>query len=172
MTKDAEQFAQAIQHHRRSLLAYAFTCSRDLSVAEDVVQETCLIAMKKKDQYEEFIDFGAWLIAIARRVWLQECDRRRINTKAMTYLHDNASIIFTPENFQETWQEEKVALKSCLKKLEAEDQDMLKTHFEHKEKYQSLATRLNCTVASIKVRMFRLRKSLRQCINRKLEAVK
>ena len=170
MNNDEEQFANAIQHHRRSLLAYAFTCSRDLSVAEDVVQETCLVAMKKKDQYEEFIDFGAWLIAIARRVWLQECDRRRINTRAMNYLHDNASIIFTPENFGEKWQEEKVALKSCLNTLEPEDQNILKNHFENKEKYQSLADRLNCTVVSIKVRMFRLRKSLRQCINRKLEA--
>ena len=170
VSSDDESFADAIQQHRKAILAYAFTCSKDLSVAEDVVQETCIIAMNKKDQYDEFADFGAWLIAIAKRVWLRECDRRRINTKAMTYLHDNASVIFTKENFDDQWIDEKAALKSCINELVKEEKDLLKQHFEKKVKYQELAKMFNSTLSSIKVRMFRLRKSLRLCINSKVEA--
>ncbi len=89
-----DQFEKAIEEHRRSILAYAYTCSRDMSFAEDIVQETCVTAFKKRDSYNPESKFSSWLISIARFVWLRECEKRGIRARAMNYLHEHAETIF------------------------------------------------------------------------------
>ena len=54
------EFETLCSQHRRAILAYAYTCSRDMHLAEDIVQETLLVAHKKRDQYFPEADFGAW----------------------------------------------------------------------------------------------------------------
>lgn len=160
-----DDFEQLCQHHRQSLLAYAYTCSRDLHLAEDIVQEALLIALRKREHYFPDADFGAWLIAIARHVWFRERERRRITDRASRYLHDHAAELFEAQSYQpQAWEQERSALRHCLGKLGEGDRGLIMAHFTGGEKYQDIADRLRRTLSWVKVRMFRVRAALLACV--------
>ncbi|MDX1680656.1 MAG: RNA polymerase sigma factor [Akkermansiaceae bacterium] len=166
---DLAEFEHAIQTHRRSVLAYAYTCCKDMALAEDIVQEACLTAHQKRDSYRPDASFSSWLISIARFIWLRECEKRGIRARAMNYIEKNAETLFTPELYEEEqWQHEKAALRTCLKKLPAEDRRIIEDHFVKCRKYAAIAESISRTLTWVKVRMYRLREALRNCIREKL----
>ncbi len=166
---DAATFEHLCQHHRQSLLAYAYTCSRDLHLAEDIVQEALLIALRKREHYFPDADFGAWLIAIARNVWFRERERRQIADRASRYIHDHATELFEPQAYEPLrWDQERSALRRCLDKLAEGDRSLILAHFTSGEKYQDIAARLSRTLSWVKVRMFRVRAALLGCVKQSL----
>jgi len=164
---DVVTFEQLCQRHRQALMAYAYTCSRDLNMAEDIVQEALLIALRKREHYFPDADFGAWLIAIARNVWFRERDRRRIADRASRYIHDHADELFDAQTYEPmTWEHERSALRQCLNKLADSDRSLIVAHFTTGEKYQDIAVRMQRTLSWVKVRMFRVRAALLGCVNK------
>jgi RNA polymerase sigma-70 factor (ECF subfamily) len=162
---DVAEFERRCEEHRRALTAYAFTCCRDLSLAEDIVQETILIAFQKRDQYFPEAEFGGWLISIARHVWFRERDRRRIVHDASRVIHDNASLLFAREDYgEDAWERERAALQGCLGKLGDVDRELIRAHFTEQLKYDEIAGLMQRTLTWVKVRMFRARMSLLECV--------
>ena len=159
------EFERLCQQHRRAVLGYAYTCSRSLDVAEDIVQETLTIAFQKREQYFPEADFGGWLTSIARHVWFRERDRRRLSAQATRYLDDNAPLLFDAEHFSEDrWDEEREALGRCLQKLSDVDRSIIQAHFEKDRKYAAIAQTMQRTVNWVKIRMFRARSALLECV--------
>ena len=166
---DPVTFAALCQQHRQSLLAYAYTCARDLHVAEDIVQEALLIALRKREHYFPDADFGAWLIAIARNVWFRERERRQIADRASRYLHDHASQFFDQADYEPAvWDRERQALRGCLGKLADDDRELISDHFSGGLTYQQIAERMQRTLSWVKVRMFRMRAALLDCVHQSL----
>jgi RNA polymerase sigma-70 factor (ECF subfamily) len=66
------------------------------------------------------------------------------------------------------WQAEKAALAECLNGLEAADRDLVRGHFWSGRRYEELAQAAGRTLAWVKVRMFRARKLLADCVRRRL----
>jgi RNA polymerase sigma-70 factor (ECF subfamily) len=162
---DVAEFERRCEEHRRSLTAYAFTCCRDLSLAEDIVQETILIAFQKRDQYFPEAEFGGWLVSIARHVWFRERDRRRIVHDASRVIHDNASLLFDRENYgDDLWGREREALQGCLGRLGEVDRELIRVHFTEQLKYAEIAGLMQRTLVWVKVRMFRARMTLLECV--------
>jgi len=158
---DQPTFERLCQDHRQALLAYAYTCSRDLHLAEDIVQEALLIALRKREHYFPDADFGAWLIAIARNVWFRERERRNIRERASRYLHDHADELFEAQAYEPiAWEQERSALRRCLSKLAEGDRGLITAHFTGGDSYQTIAERLSRTLSWVKVRMFRVRAAL------------
>lgn len=160
-----KEFEQKCREHRRSVLAYAYTCAGDYNTAEDIVQEALTIAFEKRDNYFPEADFTSWLISIARNVWLRECDRRKMVKKHMPAIEKHAEILFSADNYKEDrWAEERTVLADCLKKLQKTEQDLIKRYFKGGVKYADLAKLLNKTVDWVKVTMYRSRKALHKCV--------
>ena len=163
------EFERLYQDKRRALLAYAYLCARDLDLAEEIVQETVTIAFEKRDKYFPEADFGGWLISIARRVWYRERDRQRRRPGNIDFLGENAAFLFDDPSFQEAaWENESRALRGCLDKLPGVDQDLIRAHFSEKRKYASIAESRDRSLSWVKVRMFRLRTALLECVQRTL----
>lgn len=168
---DLATFEIRCREHRQSVLAYAYTCSGDLHLADDITQEALLIALRKREHYFPDADFGAWLIAIARNVWFRERERRQISDRANRYLHDHASELFEQPTYEPiACERERSALRSCLGKLGEHDRSLILAHFSDGLKYQQIADRLSRTLSWVKVRMFRLRAALQTCVNQTLGA--
>jgi RNA polymerase sigma-70 factor (ECF subfamily) len=156
---------------RRPLLAYLYALSGDYHVAEDLVQETLLVASAKREHYFPEADFGAWLRAIARNVWMRE---RRASGRRPTPSPEAVEIladrICDPAQYAEPrWQAEKAALAECLDRLEAGDREMIRSHFWSGRRYEELAQAAGRTLAWVKVRMFRARRLLAECVRRRVE---
>ena len=58
-------FSELVHRHQRALLRLALRMTRDLSAAEDVIQESFLKAYQKLDLFEGRSSFKSWLFQIA-----------------------------------------------------------------------------------------------------------
>lgn len=162
---EAAEFERRSAEHRRAILAYAYMCCRDLHLAEDIVQETLTIAFQKRGHYFPEADFGAWLVSIARNVWYRERERRGLAARAARFIEENATLLFERDRYaDDRWEAERRALTGCLRKLGGEDRRLLEAHFRRGLKYPEIARSLGRTVAWVKVRMFRVRSALLQCV--------
>jgi RNA polymerase sigma-70 factor (ECF subfamily) len=81
-----EGFYQRIWPHRADVLRFARFLTRDVSVADDVAQDSLLKAFKSVGDLEPGANVRAWLLKIVRNNWL---DRLRSQTRRReTSLHD------------------------------------------------------------------------------------
>jgi RNA polymerase sigma-70 factor, ECF subfamily len=74
---DIEAFGVLIERYERSLLAAVLVETRDLQTAEDVVQETLLVAYRRLATLRNPDKFGPWLMRIARRRVVDAARSRR-----------------------------------------------------------------------------------------------
>lgn len=167
---DEADFARACAERRPGLLAYALTCCRDHHLAEDIVQETLLIAASKRRMYLPEYDFGLWLVAIARNVWFRERERAAIRRRRHVPepVEDLAvELVHVP---RQAYEREAEALRRCLAGLGEGDRRLLDLHFKDGADYSTIARAMARTLAWVKVRMHRLRKALLECVQRRLAA--
>jgi RNA polymerase sigma-70 factor (ECF subfamily) len=66
------------------------------------------------------------------------------------------------------FEERSGALKNCLGKLSATDQDLIRSHYQSGLPLAELGGRLGRTRAAIKQALLRIRRSLKTCIERQL----
>jgi RNA polymerase sigma-70 factor (ECF subfamily) len=165
------EFEELCAPQRRPLLGYLYTLSGDYHAAEDLVQETMTIAHQKREHYFPEADFGAWLRAIGRNVCMRErraLARRPVSTDA---IEDLADVAFRPDDYaSDRWASEKRALGACLEELEETDRGLVRDHFAGGRRYAQLAESAGRTLSWVKVRMFRARKALADCVRRRLRA--
>jgi RNA polymerase sigma-70 factor (ECF subfamily) len=155
--------------HRRAVLLYVFACCRDLALAEDIVQETMLVAHRKRDQYFAEADLTCWLCSIARNIWFRERRRRIQDEGRRRMLEDQLALLVDGAEYSEgRFQRERAALEGCLEKLPEIDRAVITAHFGEQRKYGEIATQLRRTVSWVKMRMLRARGLLADCIRQTL----
>lgn len=76
-TNDAAEFAARFKISFRPLWLIAVGIVQDGAIAEDVVQEAAIIALKKMDQFEPGSNFTAWVGRIVRNVALNRARKER-----------------------------------------------------------------------------------------------
>ncbi len=166
------QFEELCEPQRRPLLAYLYTLSGDYHAAEDLVQEALTIAHQKREHYFAEADFGAWLRAIARNVYMRERRANGRRPKPVEIVDDLADQIFSAQDYAEQdWEPERRALGACLEELPAADRGLVRDHFSGGRRYAQLAESAGKSLAWVKVRMFRARKTLADCVRRRLKMV-
>ena len=79
---DEAGFGELVQRHRRELHLHCYRMTGSFDEAEDLVQETCLRAWRKRDSFEGGPGFRAWLYRIATNACLDalRSSRRRPST--------------------------------------------------------------------------------------------
>lgn len=70
----AETFIKA---HQKSLYGYLVRMSGRPDVAEDVTQEAFVRVLSNLDRFDPRFRFSTWLFTIARRLYLNFCEKRR-----------------------------------------------------------------------------------------------
>lgn len=74
---DREAAGMLVQHHQRSLFGYMLRMSGRADLAEDVVQEAFVRVLTNLDRFDTRFRFSTWLFTIARRLYLNICEKRR-----------------------------------------------------------------------------------------------
>jgi RNA polymerase sigma-70 factor, ECF subfamily len=169
MSMEPEEFANRCNEHRRTLLCYAYTCSRDLALAEDMVQEAMLIAHKKREFYFPEADLKGWLISLVRNVWFRERDKLQTKQRQIKFIEENAPLLFDFPQSEETPQTRQLILEQCLQKLDEKERVIIQEHFINNLKYTEIASRMEHTVSWVKMRMLRARMTLLECVRFNLQ---
>ena len=74
---DREAAEELIKLHQTSVYAYILRLSGRSDVAEDIVQEAFVRVLTNLDRFDPRFRFSTWLFTIARRVFLNVCEKRR-----------------------------------------------------------------------------------------------
>jgi RNA polymerase sigma-70 factor (ECF subfamily) len=155
---------QLITSVQQRLHAYILTMLPRSSAADDILQETNLVMWKKIDSYEPGTNFNAWAYKIAyfqtlsyvkkakRHEWL------RFDTELMETLADEIE-----EEF-ESFDEENSTLRRCIDKLSEADRKFVIQRYYDEMSLKELAELVGRSVGALKQVMFRIRGSLKTCI--------
>ena len=150
------RFHALCQSLRPDLLRFAFWLSRDLALAEDVVQEAMLRAWKAQDS---LLDEGAakpWLLTIIRREYARSFERKRLVTV------DVDELIAREEPMLAAAEEQDLAeLRAALFKLPDEYREPLMLQVLMGFSTAEIARELGLSGAAVLTRLFRARKQLR-----------
>lgn len=165
---DAE-FIQLFTRYQRKLYLFILAQIPYPVDAEEILQNANLVIWRKCGEFRPGSNFLAWASQIARYEVLKHLERRRRDR-----------IQFTPEFIEQIADEALVdsselelrrqALAVCLGKLRDQDRELIQLRYTPGENGTSIAESLNRPVNSIYQSLARIRRTLLECVNRRLAA--
>ncbi len=162
---DCEAFIVLVEPQLPALLAYARAICGDASSAEDVVQESLLIAMAKLDRLFPETDFSCWLKAIVRRQALSS-RRGRMRFRDSPGLLDGLEAAFAIED--DALDDERAALRRCLDELPGHLTEVVDAFYRAGRSIVEIAAAQAGKEATVRTRLHRARLALRDCVERRL----
>jgi len=150
--------------------AYIRSLVRDVQHAEDLLQEVALRAHKRFDEYDSSRPFIGWVLGITRYQVLAyfkavRADRHRFNDTLLDSIETNFIAIQPTINAREE------ALQHCVKKLPERVSTMLSARYRDGMSAPQIADRTGQTQTAVNTTLYRVRKSLKQCIEDRLRAM-
>lgn len=157
---DRVAFERALTPHLPTLLAYSRSICGDYHTAEDVVQETALIAFRNISHLFPEVEFASWLKGIARR---QALSARRSSVR-LPAVADQALENAYRDPRPEATSREREALRECLKRLADRAMKVVRNHYFEGLRLSDIASRLGLRLGTVKTIMFRARRQLERCV--------
>lgn len=168
-------FEILVREHIDMVRAFLLASVRDPAAAEDLVQETFLVAWKNLARYDRNLPFGPWVRGIAAKLVLNH--RRKLG-RAKVWYCDEETLRALDARFEEvsrlpgdTLDEKLDALRACLRGLSEAQRRSLELHYRHGLHCKEIAERLGVGLEAVKKHLQRGRAALANCMRTKLEAI-
>ena len=180
-SNQAREDVQAwLETHGDEVYAYAVGRVESESVADDLVQETFLAALKNHDRFEGRASPKTWLIAILRNKIIEHYRRRSRRRQQQESIDDTTGSTFDEhgiwkipvggwpkrpeEHFQdaEFWQ----TFHKCLAKMPAAMADVFTLRVLDGLEVENICNTLKITSTNMAVRLHRARMMLRNCLGK------
>jgi len=167
---DESAFASVYDSVAPRVHAYLIRQTRDRVIADDLLQQTLLQIHRKRGTYAAGLPVLPWAFAIARRLYIDECRRRK--TDALWSARD------VGEGDRQAWllPDDEVASRQAVRLVEAELARMpgnQRVAFELLKvdglSHQEAAQMLGTTVGAVKLRAFRAYSAIRSVLGHPLE---
>ena len=165
---EQEYFMRLWTTHQRAVANYLHAVVRDRATADDLLQETALHAFRRFAEYDRERPFVAWALGIAR---FKVLGLRRDHARSRVIFHDEAL-----ERFTESWAEQasepdhrSEALGSCIDKLPSHSRRVVRLRYFDEMTADQIAGRIGGKGPSIRVTLQRIRRQLRECVERVLQ---
>lgn len=157
------------------LMAYIRTIQADQVAADDVWQETMLVAWRRIDDYDASRPFGPWLRGIAHKIVLANYSK----AKGKVTITDSESLEYLSQRFEsvqslkgDTLDEKLEALRDCIALLSGNERQCVELRYSQSLMPAELSDRLGVALETIKKRLLRAKQRLVQCITSKIEAAR
>lgn len=160
------------REHIDSVRAFLLASLRDAVAAEDVLQETFLVAWRILDRYDRKLPFGPWVRGIAGKLLLNH--RRRLGRSRVHFCDDevlgriDGGFRAVQQLKGDTFDEKLDALRDCLQHLTGPQRDSIRLHYEHGLHCKEIAARLGIGFEAVKKHLQRGRSMLHRCLQSKL----
>ena len=146
-----------------AIAAYLSSMVNNFADAEDLLQTTATLVIRKRDQFESGTSFIAWTMAIARfevlRYYRDQAkfpaglDEEVINLLSDSYVKHESEL----ESVQ-------FALRQCIKKLPGKMMNIINLRYYQDLKPAKIAEQLGMAPNTISVTLMRIRQNLKLCI--------
>jgi len=149
--------------YKKILFAYFYRQTCRAEVSEDLVQNVFYRILKYRKQFRNEGKFSSWMYAIAHNVFIDHLKKK----KRIEY-SDDVEDVDIPDTYgledQIEKNEQQQLLKKAIGQLSDEQRETLVLSRYHELKYKEIATILNCTESTVKVRIFRAINNLKRIV--------
>ena len=174
MSDDSEKievlFEELLRSYQAELYRFVFSICPNHSAAEDITQETNRVLWEKRSDFEIGTDFRAWIRSVARYQTLNFTK----TAKRKSWMHFDSDLVnLLAENFednQEFPRQRQTYLDQCVGLLREQDQKILELKYKKNEPLSAISRKESRTVGALKQAFMRIRKQLKECIQRKIHA--
>jgi RNA polymerase sigma-70 factor, ECF subfamily len=155
------------------LYGYAVVLSRNRAEAEDLVQETCLRALRSIGQLRPDGNVKSWLFTILRNIWLNQVRHRR-TVPEMAEVDSDGSAANEPVDGRKDPHEvyvsgiEREQVREAIQQLPVEFREIIILREYEELSYQEIAVLLDCPSGTVMSRLARARSKLRDLLSDKL----
>jgi RNA polymerase sigma-70 factor (ECF subfamily) len=159
----SDDFVALLTNSQRKLHAYIFSLVWNPADADDILQETNLVLLKKAAEFDTSRDFLPWALAIARFQALAGLKRRQ----RLRFVFDDALAASLAEDAARedpVLEARRLALATCLQKLPAGHRDLLVRRYEPEAVVGEMAAALGLSLKALSDRLRRIREKLLRCI--------
>ncbi len=163
-------FEILMRENADALTAFLRASVEDRAAAEDLFQETMLVAWRKIGTYDRARPFGAWLRGIAKMLVLAHYRRaaREAPVAAEQLLeHLDRQMAHIEWQPGDTFDEKIAALRDCVARLEPDYRQTIELHYQQEKTTDWIAAQLATTREAIQKRLQRARQQLAACLQRK-----
>lgn len=139
------------------------------AAVEDVVQDTCVVLLQKRDTFEDGTNFTAWAFRVAyftATSWRRDLQREGRVMFSETFFQHAAAM--AESHFTEASGVHD-ALGRCLEKLEPNDRDLLHLKYVERASLTDHAQAGGRNANAVHKTISRIRLALRECIRRQLD---
>ena len=157
---DSIQLATLFERYHVGLFRYLLSLTRDRGLSEDLVQEVFLRVLKYARSYDPGLPFQVWLYSMARNVCFDSFRKGRAEQTG-SEMDDLRSSEPLPEEAIARRQDVKF-LQEALDGLPEEKREVLVLSRYHNMRYEDIARILKCEIGTVKVRVYRALKELRE----------
>jgi RNA polymerase sigma factor (sigma-70 family) len=157
---DTGQLAFLFERYHVPLFQYLVHLSRNRTTSEDLVQDVFFRVLKYADSYDPSFPFKVWLYRMARNAYFDSL--RKKGTDAMSSGLENVpSDEPLPEEVAARRQDTGF-LQAALQQLPDDKREILVLSRFHGLRYAEIAQILKCEIGTVKVRVYRALKELRE----------
>lgn len=157
-----------IQTYQRSVYAFILRLSGRPEVAEDVVQEAFVRVLTHLDRFNPEYRFSTWLFTIARRVYLNWCERKKARSGAEEAIQairvdsDGVCLHEVEADEREFRTTTRVRLEDALQRLTVEQREVVVLFHQHEWPLWLIAEQLDIPLGTVKSHLHRGRMRLRE----------
>jgi len=155
-------FEQLYQKYKQDVFRYLLSLTHDKSVAEDLLSECFIIAMRKLPLFRGESTVKTWLFGIARNCWLQY-----LRKDHPTIPYGEIAMKAVVEDISDSSYTKEIAerIVSLIKEKDERTQIIVKMRIDGYS-YREIAERLQVSEGSVRVIYHRTKKQLRDQLSR------
>ena len=164
-----KQLLERITSCQRMLYGYILTLVVVASEAEDILQETNMVLLRKGDQGVKTDNPEAWARKVAYNQVLAHFQRHKRDRLAFVEEDMLAGIAERLEFRLQRGRDQYIkAMNGCIGKLPEHSRDMINLRYFQGHSAQDIAALMSRSGQAVRVALFRIRQALLDCINKSL----
>jgi RNA polymerase sigma-70 factor, ECF subfamily len=149
-----------------ALYRYAMVLTRKHNEAEDLVQETCLRAMRAMTRLRAGSNIKSWLLVILRNIWLNQLRRQRKTPMVVEIDVDDTTANVVVETSKDPHarcvsKRECEQVREAIQDLPVDFREVILLREYEELSYQEIASVLGCPIGTVMSRLARARSKLR-----------
>lgn len=163
------EFVRLLAEHERQLSVYVHTLVPMWHDAEDVLQNTKLRLWEQFDSFQPETNFGGWATAVAKsmiQTHRKRCQRQRICFSDRLLEKISQYLPATSSKLQD---ERASALVECVRSLNDASRNLLRLVCSGHRRIKDIAHELGQTPSATSVAFFRIRRTLFECVQQRLQ---
>jgi RNA polymerase sigma-70 factor (ECF subfamily) len=158
-----------LREYLDGLYSYAMVLSRNQAEAEDLVQETCLRALRAMKRLRPDSNVKSWLFTILRNIWLNQLRQRKTAPDVLDLDSDERGAERAVDSARDPHAAyvsdlEGQQVRNAIEQLPLEFREIILLREYEELSYEEIATLLDCPLGTVMSRLARARSKLRDLL--------